>query len=213
LAPFQRRSVLNEVTQVFQLDREVHVVDHDSSERRARWGEIQNTGDAVLHERVGHFLGDGGGTVRIAIFTRAVEQAGKFLHAENRLGMRLSAGVWVHVEPRDDSILPFRNRDTTGAPGQDADTHEDDRLQLVVPSSSEIFLESSRRRSRGRACELRNRRDPCAIGWLHAGHLRQRFAGHGLDAVLLEPRQAAQVNGETINRLARNFGAVGFFQA
>ncbi len=41
----------------------------------------------------------------------------------------------------------------------------------------------------------------------------ERLAGDGADGVVLEPREAAQVDGETINRLARDFGAVGFFQA
>src|ERR1017187_2445777 len=45
-----------------------------------------------------------------------------------------------------------------------------------------------------------------------AGGLRQRLAGNRADAILAQPRQAAQVNRETVNRLARDDGTAGFFQ-
>src|SRR5471032_1098909 len=48
---------------------------------------------------------------------------------------------------------------------------------------------------------------------LDAGGLGERLATHRADAVLLEPREAAQINRETINRFARDDGLPGFFQA
>ena len=47
---------------------------------------------------------------------------------------------------------------------------------------------------------------------LDAGGLGQRLAGNGADAVLAQPRQAAQINRKTINRLARDDRAAVFFQ-
>ncbi len=46
-----------------------------------------------------------------------------------------------------------------------------------------------------------------------AGGLGERLAGNGAEAVLAQPREAAQINGKTINRLARNGRPAGFLQA
>jgi hypothetical protein len=48
---------------------------------------------------------------------------------------------------------------------------------------------------------------------LNASSAGERLAGNGTDAVFLQARQAAQINRETINRLARDDWAFRFLQA
>jgi hypothetical protein len=49
------------------------------------------------------------------------------------------------------------------------------------------------------------------LGGLDARRFRERLAGNRADAVLMQPREAAQIDREAINRLARDDGTLGFF--
>src|SRR6202034_222437 len=51
------------------------------------------------------------------------------------------------------------------------------------------------------------------LGGFDARDFGERFTGNRAHGIVLEPREAAQVDGQTINRFARNFWTVRFFQA
>ncbi len=94
------------------------------------------------------------------------------------------------------------------------DTDEDDRLQPRRAEFLGNFLEKFRdivaqpaRAERSEVGEVFAK-----LRGLHARRLRERLARNGADAVLVQPRETAQINRKAINRLARDFRASVLFQ-
>ena len=95
-----------------------------------------------------------------------------------------------------------------------ADADQDDRLQ---PRGAELIgnpggkfrhvVTEAARAERAEIGEVL-----AELRGLDAGGLGQRLAGNRADAVFAQPRQAAQVKRETINRLAGDDRAAVFFQ-
>ena len=83
-----------------------------------------------------------------------------------------------------------------------------------VPSSSAILFDKRRhviteaaRAERAEVGEVL-----AELRGLDAGGPGERLAGNGADAVLAQPREAAQINRKTINRLARDDWPAVFLQ-
>src|SRR5450432_361980 len=93
------------------------------------------------------------------------------------------------------------------------DADQDDRLQMRRAKLLGNFFEKLRdlvaQAARAERAEIRE--VFAELGGLDAGGLRERLAGNRADAVLMQPREAAQINREAINRLARDDGTFGFF--
>src|SRR5439155_3061407 len=49
------------------------------------------------------------------------------------------------------------------------------------------------------------------LGRFHAGGRRQRVAGNGADGIRFQSMETTEVNGQAVNRFARNFWTAGSF--
>ncbi len=127
---------------------------------------------------------------------------------------RLRLGV--NVERGDDfKAFLFKTAIGEQREAEIADADEHDRLQAfgaeLVGDHLRQLLDIVAEAARAELAEIGE--VLAKLGGLDARDLGQRLAGDGADGVVLQPRQAAQINGQTIDRFARNFRAVGFFQA
>ena len=145
----------------------------------------------------------------------------QFVHAIDRLldlliALRDPGGR--RRQPRFRTLL-FQIHDTRAAPGHRLlpTPTQDDRLQaggaeflgnhrkfrdFIVKATR--FRKGIPKNATGHLRNLSRVYFPAAASW--------RLAAHRADAVLTQSRQAAQIDGETINRLARNLGSSVPFQ-
>ncbi len=157
------------------------------------------------------------GTVTMAILTPCcLDKLRQRLHRVNRLfDFLVALAVRLGVERGDDfkSFL-FKAAIREQREAEVADAHQDDRLQPRRAEFLGDLFEKLRdivaQAARAERAEIRQ--VFAQLRGLDAGGLGERLAGNGADAVLTQPREAAQIDRKAINRLARDFRAVDFFQ-
>src|SRR5438045_9409914 len=129
--------LLDKIAEVFQFDREVHIVDHDflryfQDQRR----KVQNTGDAATDQLISYFLRHGrrhGDNCHLNFVL--FDEARQLFHAQDRLcNLLLSPALRLDIE-RGDDFEPFLFEAAIREQCQTkmADTNEDHWLQPGGP--------------------------------------------------------------------------------
>ena len=144
------------------------------------------------------------------------DEARQLFHAQDRLcNLLLSPALRLDIE-RGDDFEPFLFEAAIREQCQTkmADTNEDHWLQ---PGGPELVGNPPRELTyiipQTACAELAKISEIFAqLGRLDPGYFRQRFTRHGLNGVLLEARQAPEIDRQTVNRLAGNLSADGFLQ-
>ena len=190
----------DKITEIFEFDGQIDVVGHDVfGDGEDDGGEIQDAGHAAVHQMVGHFLGGGGGDGEDGHFHAMLgDEFGHDIHAENGLGDLFVAGAaGVGVEGGDD-LKAFLFKAAIGEQGQTevADADENDGLQSggaeffgdAAGEFGDVIAEAAGAEG-AKAGQIF-----AELGGFYAGRLGQRLAGDGIEAVLFETGQAAQIN-------------------
>ncbi len=210
--------MLNEITQIFQLDREVHVVHGDVFRHMQNdRSEVENPSHAKTDQRICDFLGGRDWQGKDRHFNAvAFNKLAQFIHPINRLFHRLVTlrGVLIECGNNLETFL-FETFIQEQRQTEVADTNQNNRLQTI--RSQQIgnhFAELLDIVAKTTSAELAEIGQVFTkLSGFYARRLCQCFAGNRADGVILQPLQTAQINRKPINGFARNFWAGWLFQA
>jgi len=210
--------LLNEVTEIFEFDRQIHVVHHDFvGNMEDNWCEIKNAGDTGIDRFIGDFLGFTGGNGENGHFHAALlDDFGKAFHRIDRSADSFFAlAVGFHVESGDDfEAFLFEAFVGKKREAEVADTDENDRLQAGrAEQVGNHFAELLNVVTESASAELAEVSEVFAeLSGFDAGGFGEGFAGDGADVVLFETLQATEIDRQAVNCLARNFSSKSFLQ-
>src|ERR1051325_3878749 len=213
------RSTLDKIAEVLQFDGEVDVTHHHFLRHNEHDGrEVQNAGDACVHQSVCDFLrGLGGHRDDCHFHVLLANDLGQLVDSEyaNR-EFSVAEPLHVHVECSP-NFEPFLLKAAIGKQSRaeisDADEH--DRLQAAraqqVCDHARELLDIVAQSAGSKLPEVSE--VFAKLRGFHTRDLRERFARDRANVIGLQSLQAPKINRQTINRFAGYFRTVRPFQA
>ena len=212
------RLFLNKVTQIFQLDGEIHIVNRDVVGNHGDDGsEIEDADDAEFHQLIDRGLtGSGGDRDNRHFDVMFGDDRGETFH-----GIQWNFDFWIVVAAefgikRADNLKPFLLETSIAQQRRAQRTNPDQDYRLESVRPQEVGNHS---RELGDVVAQAPSTELSEVGEILAelrrfdsGGPSEGFATHGFESILPESMQAAQVNAQTVNGLSRNFWTAVFLQ-